>query len=323
MIKMYEVLGMNPVAGDVGIEVEAEGTDLPRVNAKVWNRVNDGSLRGECCEFVLRRPIPVHEVHGALMMLEDGYKAYDTDVYETYRTSTHVHVNIQQLSPNELTTFILLYAMFEEVLVKYCGEHREGNFYCLRIKDAEGAIPTYINAVKTQMYRHYLEGDSCKYAAMNFNAIARYGSLEFRSMRGTRDWNAIEVWVLLLISLRDAAKTYNKPADALRDISGLGVEGLARKVFGDLFKHLPTYKGWEADVTHDMRFVQELAYIKPRKMPKFNVGGFEIKMPKHDNHEERMRKIRIQREALMGVDEAADWDAPVRFDEHIDEEEGE
>lgn len=257
--------------GEVGIEIEAEGTDLPG-NPLGWVVEHDGSLRGpdknrtndlsHACEYVLPAPVARDKVKEVLHNLEAAYEENDSQVANSYRCSTHVHINVQELHMNQVYNFIVLYAMFEEFLVQYCGEERVGNLFCLRFQDAEAVIPALIYSARYGHFRH-LGSDKLRYSALNVASMAKYGSLEFRAMRGTREMEEIETWVKLLLCLKDTAVKYERPQDLVAEMSVLGAEGLARKTFGDLVNNLPLEHDWEEIVWRNMREVQDLAYCSP------------------------------------------------------------
>ncbi len=260
MQKVIELFRLGETSGEVGIEIEVEGSKLPS-SVPGFDSVPDGSLRGdEAMEYVFQGPVPRDEVMNRLNNLEAAYKKRGTAVSESYRTSSHVHINVQQLPMEQVYNFIVLYMMFEEYLVKYCGEHREGNLYCLRVRDAEATITNLRYAAQSQNWHDYLSGDHLRYAAINVNALAKYGSLEFRSMRGTRDLEAIHTWVRLLLCLKDAAVQYDSPVEIIDAISSLGAGGLAEHVFGHEMKNLPLEGDWQATVFRNMQEIQDLAF---------------------------------------------------------------
>ena len=245
-------------AGEVGLEIEVEGADLPQTITG-WRSEVDASLRGESLEYVLREPVSREQVPICLKKITKAYARCGSRIANSYRCSTHVHINVQELTMKEVYSFILLYAMFEPFLVKYCGEHREGNLFCLRIGDAEGIVPALRLAATTGEFNQ-LGSPLLRYGALNVTALAKYGSLEFRAMRGTEDMAAIGTWVKLLLALKDAAVAYKNPVTIIEDISGRGARGLAYHVFGGLLKEVPLPEEWEDTLFNSMRDLQDIAY---------------------------------------------------------------
>jgi hypothetical protein len=246
--------------GEVGIEVELEGEGLPTNIAKgkfskaFWNIEGDGSLRGPSAEYVLRSPIPRGSVNEALTQLYSKLQ-YDS-LLDSGRAGVHIHINVRDLNLPQLYSFILLYLVFENVLVKYCGEDREGNLFCLRASDAEYLL----FMVHKLLRRHRLNeigGDVVRYSSINLSAIRKYGSLEFRAMRSPVAADVIETWAKLLLCLKDAALRYNSPREIVQGVSELGGYDFAHSIFGDLVEHLDS-DNWGVDVMKGMRLIQPL-----------------------------------------------------------------
>jgi hypothetical protein len=244
--------------GDVGIEIEVEGKSLPRP-AKYWRCEYDGSLRGEeSMEYVLKEPLSLDEAGVALAHLRDCYNQSKSVIDDSVRAGVHVHVNVQQLNIVELYNFITLYLVLEEILVKFCGETREGNLFCLRSGDAEYLLSRLVQAVRGRRFR-ILVDDNLRYSSMNVKALGTYGSLEFRAMRGTEDLGLIHKWAETLVGLREVAKTFTDPMDVITGFSAGDAGHFLHKCLGanaDLFK----YDGYEAVLVRGMRRAQEVAF---------------------------------------------------------------
>ena len=130
--------------GLIGIEIECEGTNLPH-NAfptpAPWAPHQDGSLRGEACEFVLAEPRQHSTIRNDLGILS-RYLAKATLKFSN-RTSVHVHINVQQLTLVQLYNLICLYAIFEDALVKFSGDaDRDGNLFCLKLRTLKTSCGT-------------------------------------------------------------------------------------------------------------------------------------------------------------------------------------
>lgn len=267
--------GLGEVDGEVGIEIEVEGHDLPDA-PKGWRREHDGSLRGESAEYVLREPIDREDVQEYLHRITGAYKGNGSVINDSYRTSTHVHLNVQYFTFTQVYNVLTLYYMFEEYLVKHCGDNRVGNLFCLRLTDAEGVVPILREAAIKGSYNNLLT-ERIRYAAVNLNALGKYGSLEFRSMRGTENMKDIETWVNLLLRIKDAALEYDDPTQIVDEISQLGAKGLAEKVFGDLLQTLPLDDLWEEVVFKNMRAIQTIAYAIDWETHTVNKKEFRFK----------------------------------------------
>lgn len=244
-------------AGDVGIEIEVEGRGLPHLE-KFWKNEEDGSLRGESREYVLEKPMTLKEARLALSYLDAQYKAHDTKVADSVRAGVHVHVNVQDLNIIQLYNFMVVYLILEEVLVKWCGPHREGNLFCLRAGDADYLLSQLRDVAQSKQFQH-LHSDQLRYASMNVKALGTYGSLEFRAMRGTRDLDLIYRWAEVLVGLREFAKTFANPNQIIEGFSEGQAEGFIRAALGVHAKEFAC-EGYAAMLCDGMRRAQDVAY---------------------------------------------------------------
>lgn len=218
---------------DIGLEIEVEGRDLP-IPPAFWRCDRDGSLRGEeSMEYVLDAPMNLKGVNAALVHLKECYKANKTRVDESVRAGVHVHINCQHLTLTELYCFITLYLVLENILLKFCGKWREGNLFCLRCKDAEWLLYRLVQAAKTKRLLECFHDDNMRYGSMNVKALGDYGSLEFRAMRSTKDFGAIEDWVTILYQLREAAKEFKSPVQIIEQVSQVGPKTFLSRCLGD------------------------------------------------------------------------------------------
>lgn len=242
--------------GEIGVEIELEGSRLPVELPKYWTVTRDGSLRGEAYEYVFSQPIPREDVKDALSIL---YARLEKAVLEdSGRAGVHVHINIRDLSVRQLYNFILLYLVFEKNLVDFCGEDRVGNLFCLRATDAEYLLVSIRRLLKTHDIRRLTNTDNLRYAAMNLTSLLKYGSLEFRAMASPVGQDKILDWVDLLLCIKDYAKQIESPTQVVLGVSELGGEDFASSVFKDKLPLL-TSKNWRKDVIEGMRLIQPLA----------------------------------------------------------------
>lgn len=266
--------------GDVGIEIEVEGTRLP-VAEKFWNNEADGSLRGaETREYVLMKPSTLKEARMALSYLDAQYKAHDTVVDDSVRAGVHVHVNVQDLNAVQLYNFMVLYLILEEPLVKWCGPHREGNLFCLRAGDADYLLGQLQQVAVTRDFGA-LHSDQLRYASMNVKALGTYGSLEFRAMRGTRDLDLIYKWAEVLVGLREVAKNFESPEKIIEWFSAGDAKSFIKHALGEHAREFAC-DGYAAMLHEGMRRAQDIAYCVDwndyHEVAKKLIGNLEFPM---------------------------------------------
>jgi hypothetical protein len=124
----------------------------------------------------------------------------------------------------------------EEPLVRYCGKERVGNRFCLRLQDAEGLMD-YLFMLFRQGHTSlkHIHGDAVRYASINVAATSKYGSLEFRSLKGNMDVDYITTWLQALDNLRSFAKEHANP-QVIHDLFVNSTpEQFAEIVLGDVY----------------------------------------------------------------------------------------
>lgn len=318
MLNVMEAFGVSPhnkVKGDLGVEIEVEGINLPDPRT-TWRRDMDGSLRGESAEYVLKVPLSLKRTRNALALLDKYYKVNETEVFESVRTGVHVHVNVQELTVVELFTFITAYLVLEDLLVNYCGEYREGNLFCLRVKDADYLLYMLEQVVKSKNF-YSLGNDILRYSSMNVVALHKYGSLEFRAMRGTKDLDMIGDWAELLLNLRKQAVKFSDPAELFNWIGTNGTESFLELFLGDLKgklcngKDVNTYVQDGLNRTHCLALDTDWGSFKELKVEEEVV---EVKKPRIRvaNIPQGVQPPEIRMDAILG--EYRMEDEPVHVD---------
>lgn len=228
MEKLYKVLNLPRKHGLLGIEVEVEGENLPTIPTGEWKFDKDGSLRGESGEYILRKPLNLKKTHEALDDLR--LQLANSKLEWSFRTSVHVHVNVGSFTAKQINCFIYSYILLEELMLHYCGEGRIGNRFCLRIRDAEGLI----NALD-RMFRRDWDlpvRDVYRYASINIDALCKFGSLEFRAMKGTLDKEKLETWTEALVRIRSFSQRYVSPQEIAKEFQSTPDDVWVRKIFG-------------------------------------------------------------------------------------------
>lgn len=250
--------------GEVGIEIEVEGTALPRTIPSHWVIHEEHSLRGESAEYVLRNPVDRTKVPRVLNYLRDRLlENPETQAFMGPNTSVHIHLNVQGMTLRQLYTYLTLQVIFDDLLVEYSGPTRKGNLFCLRAKDAE-----YMLAVVCDTLRRATSGvhvlrydDTIRYSSINLVSLGKYGSVEIRSFRGTVDPDEIATWIEMLLCIKDASLTFRDPLDVIESFSILGQGGFLRRVLPPRFINtLMGYTNAAQRLQDGMRLAQEIAF---------------------------------------------------------------
>jgi len=254
--------------GDVGIEIEVEGSHLPKFDdvPAPWAYKEDHSLRGtDNAEYVLSKPIEFSKVSKTLAALWAAFDKFKSKIDDSNRTSVHVHLNVQDFHLNRLASFVALYIVFEDVITELCGEHRKGNLFCLRATDAP-AITTVFKKF-FQKDGRYEVNSNWHYAGLNPQAIMKFGSLEVRTMRGVSDPKQIEDWISILKRLYDASETFPDPRSICASFSMNGPQAMFEEILGadaQLVRTNTKLSGSQiSDMMYDgIRLAQDICYCR-------------------------------------------------------------
>ena len=260
MKKLYEYLRADKKKkGELGIEIEMEGDDLPDVDDVYWKTERDGSLR-DGKEYVLKAPVSLEETSAALLSLKA--ELTDSKPSFSFRTSVHVHLNVQEMTHKEICSLIYLYYLLEEPLMTYCGRSRKGNRFCLRLQDADGVINNLrlLFNVGMEFAVNNIDQDAVRYSALNIASLPKYGSLEFRAMEGNIDINRLNIWLLAITKLKKAATNGLTPIDWYNRMNLLGSKKILEEVLDDIGEHF-TYPRMEKDMALSASLSIDLPFL--------------------------------------------------------------
>lgn len=228
----------------IGIEVEVENyaPKLGELN-RAWNVTTDGSLRNNGAELVSKPFMAAH----APAMLNYLFNGYLSDqCFFGPRTSVHVHLNVQDLTKEQVFNIIMLYAVYERLLYKFAGRGRQKNVYCVPLFDCD--LLVYMLELDDARVRSW-----SKYTGLNILPMMEYGTIEFRHMHGTTDVKKLCTWINLITRLKEFVKV--TPTKRIREVIAqmndtFDFGGFMHEVFGDYAGEL-LYEG-----PHDLNYLQ-------------------------------------------------------------------
>lgn len=259
---MCRILGVtNPlcVGEELGVEMEVEEvrniSQLERVGGIEIKR--DGSLRGErAFEFVSARHMPVDRTMDVWRELMHTLHSSAPPLLSK-RCSTHVHINIMDLSHVEFVRLCAVYAALEPWFVAAAGSARAGNHFCLPWSVAPHNLRTVVALTKMKgdlmpLIRDRLASGN-KYSALNTLSATRIGTVEFRMGEAFDSFPKLQKWINAVVSVRRAALSYATLGDVIR-IAMEDPYAMAQQVFGGLDMPAPkdvsgTYLNMSAFIT--------------------------------------------------------------------------
>lgn len=285
--------------------------DLPDTLTKEWRAITDGSLRNFGIEYIFRKPLKYDEAISALENFRESIKSIKF-IENSNSCSTHVHINFMKEDFLTLGNFITIWVLFENILVEYSGEHRRSNFFSLPTRAAE---VLYLNIVT--MFSKLSKKDpsglswsvnTCKYGSINLATLAKLGSLEVRTFRGTTDMNIVIKWVSVLNNILEFSRKDTTPRAILRAYRDYGPDFLFDKIFGDYADDLRScidcpvdeyidngllYAGSIADSVRDWHSLDKI--FKTEMNPKEDQPSFGSKEP----------QLEAYQAAAMSLDQVA------------------
>lgn len=303
----------------VGVEVELEKfQNVPR-DLVYWRSERDGSLREGGIEFVLRQPLTGYDLEASI---EELYTKVLNNKYEaTSRCSTHVHIDVRDLSIEHLQKIVFVYGMFERFIYDIVDPVREYNFYC---------TPMFSSLRNRRMIAKALQNghfhDCPKYSGINLRTIHQYGSLEFRMHEGLTESKDVKKWIQLLMTLRTGtARFIDMPTkELLRMYSENTAEGILTEVFGAELLRSFTPRG--ASMQESMRAAQDLLLLsKAGDLRQYEMRwamagkGYKKEVPgigqeALDVLRERRERMLDQRDPQPGRPQMQEWPARMEFD---------
>lgn len=271
---LHAIMKLSPTEGDIGIEIECEGNHFrkgPQWGDGLplpagWMFHKDGSLRGQDnAEYVLKKPIKFEKVKDHIDRLWKMFEDDGTVLDESNRTSVHIHLNAQNFHMNRLCSFFALFFCLEEILTEWCGDHRVGNLFCLRAKDAPHLVKQIKNFIQSDGKWHFSDG--IHYANANAHALEKFGSIEIRSLRGVANPELILQWIEVLERIYKLSAEFQDPRAICDEFSGGGAYSFLEWVLGPTLAYVKAGIDWDNQQISEsllagIRLAQDLCYCR-------------------------------------------------------------
>lgn len=257
----------------VGLEIETEGlfnfgaSSYAGVSlfTSYWKYKEDGSLRNGGIEFILKKPRAGAYLEKAVITYNKMVEKLEYKPNHNWRTSLHVHVNMTDRTLLQAIAEITTYLIFEPIIVNYCGPVRKDNIFC---------VPFYNNDTLISMLKNFYSTginnfkEDTKYSALNLGCLSTFGSMEYRSHKGTNNPEDIYKWLNIIFEIRSASERLLESGDLLdlpSMISSKGFLEFGRECFPETWKYLTeNYSSTGAikkDILKGVRVAQEVLFL--------------------------------------------------------------
>lgn len=240
--KVAEVLGMSasyptisghPLVvgtGLAGIEIELEGVPNPSRRLRHWEAKSDGSLRNDGIEYVCSSPWGGLDLYNAIVEVDT--ELHSKRPNETWRCSTHVHIDVRDLTIPQLKRMILAYIFYERILFRCSGFHRYKNNFCVAVGFAQ-EMANILSSNWEKDGRDFVTSVASawdKYTALNILPILTFGSLEFRISEAKWRKGKLVRLANRFLSLKEVAKSFDgSDSDFIEHLIGRPAEDVIQK----------------------------------------------------------------------------------------------
>lgn len=236
---LARAMSTEEVFGDkFGIEVEVEqALEFEHVDDNADQRrglsndlvscVHDGSLRDRGCEFIFAKPLEVgtDEFNQAVQYIQDVCE--ELDVVSSFRTSTHFHMNISDLTKDQVMNVLFLSVMIEPALMEYCSDHRKNNRFCIPWESDYSLVSRVHNNPRLSDLPWAMQ-DYSKYAATSLHRMADLGTIEYRMFDSIWDADTLRKICRFFASVRSIACTRSITEIREDKIQGRLLDNLSR-----------------------------------------------------------------------------------------------
>ena len=246
----------------IGMEIELENIPITSAAAirtsedflsPYWKVKEDGSLRNLGKEFV-SAPIFGMDIRNSLRVLTKFFTEFKMRPDCSTRAGFHLHMDVGDLTPEELIRLIEVYIIVEPLLYTYVGKDRENNIFCLPWYKTKGVL----HRVASLCYSLTAHTEDSiftnipklfKYSGLNLRPIVSRssmpmpdneenktgGHIEFRMATAMYDVEEVMSWVNILLCLKAFAKDHTKSIpNSSEDASKLSGNFYFHSVFGVL-----------------------------------------------------------------------------------------
>lgn len=229
-MQLNAVLRRNPIASPressfwpipnqyIGLEIETEG--MPGSSMSLfessrqpwWTTHQDASLRNNGVEFVLSNPTMGEDLDRAIDFF---YSTFSRPWSASGRTSTHIHLNMQQEEDTTevLRALVALYYALEPAFFASVSEDRKWSGYCneLDARGMECLTGLYTNG--DAQIRNWYDSVNIlsrtpggRYYGFNIAALLKYGTIEFRHFPCATTRQQLVDYVFLVMEMKRAAQ---------------------------------------------------------------------------------------------------------------------
>ncbi|AUR99148.1 hypothetical protein NVP1262O_62 [Vibrio phage 1.262.O._10N.286.51.A9] len=210
--KIYEILDEYNITERVGcffgIELELEGIYTYDICTHLWNEEHDHSLRDMGREYVIKKPSTLEQSKHALRSLGEAFHHYEMKPKETNLASTHIHINVGDMTRKQFIDFVALLMVFEVSIAKNAGLDRYNNYFALGTRESDHCLIELMKVGSDADLKRFLlriNQMDYRYSGINFASVTKFGSLELRFLGAKPNPMDVFPWLEFYQQLREMA----------------------------------------------------------------------------------------------------------------------
>jgi len=224
----------------VGVEMEVENFKLTPLNTKKllpnWDmHTDEHSIRNSPMELVTRGGLVGEDLLNEIKLFCDVANKHKFS--EGYpRAGLHLHLDVTDMNGNnstEMLNMMSAYMLFEDAVFGFAGDWRKTCGFCDSWLGSQHDYPSLAALLVGWEDWEPARMDSqtfSKYQALNFLPLLRFGTLEFRHMPMTLDYDRIVDWINICLCFKRFGLQTNRTATDI--LMQDGPEALINAVFG-------------------------------------------------------------------------------------------
>lgn len=215
---ILDLVSVTKQEGKFGVEVEVEtNNDSSVLFSKVSSDLlltHDDSLRSNYpFEAIFRNPKNLVDAIETVEKLYDLFEETNIEILDTGRSGTHVHVNVQNFTVDQVLTFAFYWYLIEPILIEYSGSVRKNSMFAVPFSESQESIEHVAMNYPLANPFYALEESLYKYSSLNFCPINRFGSIE------TRIWSNKKEHIITALNVLDYLTDYSLSCTNLLTIS--------------------------------------------------------------------------------------------------------
>lgn len=272
--------------GDVGLELETEGENLPEGGiVPNWAGKPDGSLRNGM-EYI-SAPLLRKNVANEVTCLAAELVKRGARIAPTYRSSTHIHENYLDSTFGDVLGAYICWALVEPTVFRVLPAGRDGSLFCVSSYDS-GDLPLFVERLCDDIATGFVRGfqPRGKYSSLNISRLGpgdheALGTLEYRVFPPSMNGDVIQTWCNWTGNIKEFVRRQDDPSylEMVRWAEAFPVEFLSA-----IFGRCPVPRPEAAElVDFGARQAYELARMvsqalraKPKEKPNKKSPGEQI-----------------------------------------------